>query len=247
MKSNLKRSALAAGALAAAVALPAAAQSTASASIENFGFRLIDLDLHDGIAPSITFGPGVSYSVTSITDLNGNLVQQMRTDSFGPVGFNSMYGGGKGFTDAITASASLEVLSGSGYSNAVNAFYFVLSANTRVEFTADALASSYFSASTGNSFAQALMTGSLKDSHGNLLTGADTDLNTRGSMTAGPMFLSLSTQDSALSGSLIMKIETNGSSMISPVPEPASYAMLAAGASLLAGLARRRSAKARRV
>jgi PEP-CTERM motif len=246
MKNNLKRAALLAGALAATVALPAAAQSSASASIEHFGFHLVDLNPNDCIVPSIRFGPGLSYSVTSITDLNGNLVQQVRTDSFGPVGFNSMFGSGTGFTDAHTAKSSLDVLSGSGYANAVNAFYFVLSANTRVDFTADGLASSYFSASTGNSFAQALMTGSLKDSYGNLLTGADTDLNARGSTTAGPMFLSLSTQGTALSGSLILKIETNGSSMISPVPEPASYAMLAVGASLLAGLARRRSAKATR-
>lgn len=245
MKSNLKLAALAA-ALATAVTLPAAAQSIASASIEHFGFHLTDLDPNDGVTPSITFGSGVSYAVTSISDLNGVLVNQMRTDAFGPVGFNTMYGSGKGFTDATTASASLSVASGSGYSNAVNAFYFVLSANTRIDFTADAIASSFFAASTGNAFAQALMTGTLKDSHGNVVVGADTDFNTRGSMTTGPMLLSMSTQDSALSGSLIMKIETNGMSSVSPVPEPASSAMLLAGAGVLAGLARRRSLTGKR-
>jgi hypothetical protein len=246
MKINAKLATCVVAALATAAALPAAAQSTASASVEHLGFRLVDLAPNDGVTPSITFGSGVRYSMTSITDLNGTLVEQMRTDNFGPVGFNTMYGGGNSFTDAYTASASLNVLSGSGYSNAVNAFYFVLSANTRVEFTADGLASSYFAASTGNAFAQALMTGSLKDSSGNMLIGSDTDINARGSMTSGPLLLSLSTQDSALSGSLIVKIETNGSSMVSPVPEPASAAMLAIGAGVIAGLARRRSAKGKR-
>jgi hypothetical protein len=231
--------ALALAAVGASPILPAAAQTSASAGIQELDYRLIDLNPDDGITPWIVFGDSWSNSAASIANLDKDIMQQLQNEKYGALNFNTVYGSGGTLTSSTSASAFVNAQSGTADANTVNALYFSLSPNTQLLFTGNGYASAVFNLGYGNASANATMVGTLSDDVGNLAS-ATARVSALGGANSGPMLIALTSQGSSMYGSVTMQVTTRAMSIAEPVPEPASAAMLLAGGGMLAALARRR-------
>lgn len=149
----MKRILMAAAIATAFTASPTMAATFSSASLSNYKVSLVDLDLEDGITPSIYFYPTVSSEIRIATDSSDPLkLLSIKGDNISPTSVTVTKA-------AYTASASIfgdnidhKVLQVSGnsleggvsndytyYSHIDDTVFFTLSAKTQLTITADAL------------------------------------------------------------------------------------------------------------
>jgi len=245
---------------------PATAASSAYASMSVF-YKLIDLDLDDNIATSISFampeGYGNGVGITTYT----NYASNSDTYDFGTGNVSTAYAGSNiaaaaSVTNDASWSSGLFTLTTTGSANNEDAVYnqfnssawadrqFTLSANTMVVFSAsyrigaDTTPGS-FDAASSNTWME---TWGPNADGGSQSSYVSIDLAEK--MYVAPSqsianrarvsFSNLS-DNSPLTGDLHAQIGTFGiASAVTPVPEPESWAMLLAGLGFVGALARRR-------
>jgi hypothetical protein len=238
------------------VSAQAASVESASASIGNFSYQLIDLNPTDGIAPSIAF---TSYSGTASSQGFsgfGNL-----SDSRSTLGATSVVSS-KGRADTLLAPASVSSVAKaflpdeSNRQFAAQALYsqqFTLSADTLVIFSADSrLHVDYDRQNNRNSpKARSAMFGELNidgiagqpDYVSDFGEGASID---RASSFNSRLIGALQSLHSTAYGTISLgtRVEAGWMPWVSAVPEPGTYAMLLAGLALVGAVSRRKRANA---
>lgn len=232
-------------ATAAAFSAPAlAASASASASIDQFTFELIDLDLTDNITPAITFGEQTWFSNVRYA---GYPYQNEEIASAGTVEVIRSFGAGRAANSATAVSTS---------SNMVNpsAPY-----TTEYSFSGQSTYAVDFTLTPGTGLRMAAVGSIAVDKNGwDTLSSASLVLDSRlaqwdapwseaqtstqrvstGQPGSGTFNLSayLFTEDVARSGRF--GISATSSTYITtipgPIPEPSTYAMLLAGAAIVA-------------
>jgi hypothetical protein len=245
---NLK-STLTAGALAACAALAtgtASAQQTATASLNNFHYQLIDLNLSDGITPYINFGPGSSAHAGAYLfdnfDQTFPAVTQDVLFSHGEVSTTNANGAAHAFSwaDQVHSDVQIDYLSGLARSFTVQGF--TLSPNTLLVFSADAMVESSFGRAEGAGYAAAQLSGGYNLSDTNQVSFESSLLSSPGDgLDTATLSTAITSGNAELIGWVQYSTNANAVSYVSPVPEPASLGMLVAGLGVLTGLARRRN------
>lgn len=226
------RPALLAGALALTCCTAHANSVDARASITDFHYELVDLDLKDGISPSIIF---LGAEVAQFS-LGGQLKDQR--DDYGATSVLQQFGAANSFADATSSfAASRYAVDGSFplqfAAGSRNTLLFRLSANTELRLSASGAvqvddvpgdlssATIWIDAALGNLTAADYSTYSQ-----HLATSAGSrEVALNGSVYSGGAWQS---------GHITMWARTQAIALASPVPEPATYAMLLAGLGLLA-------------
>lgn len=221
-----------------------AASASASASIDQFTFELIDLDLADNITPAITFGDQTWYSNVRYA---GYPYENSEIATAGTTEVLRNFGAGRGATSATSVSASSNLVNpSSSYASehsftgqSIYAVDFTLTPGTGLRMTAigsiavdrnglDTLAS-----------ASLVLDSQLSewDAPWSEAQNSSQHIST-GEPGSGTFNLSayLFTEDVARSGRF--GISTTASTYIDtipgPIPEPSTYAMLLAGAAIVA-------------
>lgn len=213
---------------------PVLAQATASAAVEHFRYRLIDLAPDDGIAPSLTLTSQSVSAFASQYDLEGMPDAYANTNTFGSAGFDNINGSALVSVEATSAGARLATYLGTAYADAGYIQLFTLSPYTEVVFDVDAsVAGGAEPPSQVYTFAQ-LYSGIFD-------TPGASDMLTIDQGTAQAT-LSVSTVSGAdwARGSVGFLATVATNPYVPPIPEPAPAAMLAAGLAVVAGLLRRR-------
>jgi hypothetical protein len=247
---KLQRGVAAIGFAAAALtaAGPASAQSTASAFVGNLSYQLIDLAPDDGIDPYLTFTGSTTtfahaslYSDTTFTNVIDDSQSSGADFSTANVSNPNGTADSSASPDAVIANTS--ITGNSGWTLAQGISDFILSPNTRLIFTVTASVDAepdFTENGLGYAFAGALLYGEVANDSSDGTT----------SFSSGTFSLFLR-EDRTLSavvdsqafetvGWVGIQAQAESLSLASPVPEPASVGMLAAGLGLLSGLARRR-------
>ncbi|MCE3607954.1 PEP-CTERM sorting domain-containing protein [Massilia sp. P8910] len=229
-----------------------AGHGTASASLSNIQFELIDLDLTDNITPSITFSTKRASGSVSIQ--SGSDKAQGSWS-----GFNSV---SRSVPNAsINASAAPTSLHAEAHADSVpstlmatatasQTLYFTLSPSTRLSFSAQADA-----VMDNQGINQAWSTASLGASIDMLINGVlgneTVNMYLRGTTGEHSRFLHGTVDTGASVGTGTLSASTSArffhnvgvAAPMSAVPEPETYAMLAAGL-LVIGAARRKARQA---
>ena len=134
-------------------ASPATAAIYSGANLSNYKVSLVDLNLEDGITPSITFQPGYEYLYGYVSGANSPEPYSANDQNISPISKTStnnintstttISGNTFDTTGLQVSGSSLEQQEGVesfGYLASVNkSDYFLLSANTRVSFTLNSL------------------------------------------------------------------------------------------------------------
>ena len=134
-------------------ASPSMAAIYSSANLNNYRVSLVDLDLEDGINPSITFQLGFEYLYGYVSGPNSPEPYSANDQNISPIsktGTNTINTSTTTITGNTLETTELKVSGSSlaqqegvesfGYLASVNkSDYFTLSANTRVSFTLDSL------------------------------------------------------------------------------------------------------------
>ncbi|MEC5162391.1 MULTISPECIES: PEP-CTERM sorting domain-containing protein [unclassified Janthinobacterium] len=235
---------------------------SATVSIGNVSYQLIDMNPTDGIAPSLTFY-GQGFNADSSTS-RGSVNRDSYYDysrTHGATGVDSIGGSAATLATPTTFSASSSVASNAYSShftsNARGGRDFALSADTQVIFFATTSLSASNSGTTDSAWARSgfsasLYTSGLPTHNSSFLvevTARDAqDIHTQ-------MVGVLQSARRVQYGTLTMTVETESewrvavpvslAPSISAVPEPGTYAMLLAGLGLVGFAARRKRANAR--
>lgn len=244
---------LAAFAMVLTAAPPAhAAVAQGAASISNLRYTLTDLDPNDGMSPGLAFVP-VYGSIWGTLSFSGSNVYE-DNDYIPPSIWGSWENGNNAISSNVDGSGRLEdtVFSVSHRSDTVATeahafidFWFSLAPGTRITFYSDyALSASGFN----------------PDGRARAITRFDGRLSEFWTGESRSFFRSAGDESLELNGTAslswdnigpepwegILNLHTYGYSVGSavPVPEPASYAMLAAGLGLMGFLARQRTRRA---
>lgn len=240
---NLRRTACAL--LLSMPCLSATAQqpATASASLRDFQYTLVDLAPQDGIAPWIRIEEPWYWPTTTIFSERGWSGEVLADTQGGELGGPVRAAFGRnvasGRLSETAADSYIEIHDGSGLSYNSYHFSFVVSPNTRLVFSAYGMVEASMEDGVNYAGGSAGWDGGLT-----VAPGADEiDLWTiRGVFATGrdegP--LSVSVDTGALEGTGWMSFGANVAASILPVPEPSRWTMLLAGVMLTASLARRR-------
>lgn len=236
---------LAAALLAAASGTVIAATVTVSGSVTNFRYQLIDLTPNDGVTPSIQFyghlSPKAALYVqpdwTRLYAANDNRDDQPVKLSMG----GSTVSGQVTF-DVVTLD--MRIVEGSADAYMENLGFYTLSPNTRVIFSADAtIAKSVEPGGFGDGWAG--LAGMIDPVPGEVpisFTGGA--LEAGDGPASGVVSVSGESGPQSANGAMFITVYGRASSaFLSPIPEPSSASMYAAGVALLAGLARRRNSR----
>lgn len=221
------------------VSMSSAQAQSSSASLTGFSYQLIDLDLNDGIAASLTLTPDFTWVAargyqgsSGSPDPSDMLYEKGSTSVSGTFGSASAIYNDSGLYASQTGGSL-------GYrmaADAMQTWSFVLSANTTVIFTADA--SVVGSSVTGYAYANA---GIFASNFSESDTYLQDQLLQDSSSESRLVSITFSSSQNALSGTV--GATAGGSTelfSVSPVPEPSSNAMLVAGLALAGVCARRR-------
>jgi len=227
--------------LAAAVtAAPAAlAQNSASATLRNFTYELIDLTPDDDSLPSITFDGAFGFSQAVLYSIEGNLLGYGGTEVFGSGGFANNWGSGSGFVTNDAVGGQLKVYSGIGIAISENLVNFVLSPNTRVIFSALSDVAAFYDPDTAAAYGSTAMLGELLDSNGGASLQFSSTMPLAYGHNSGMLSVTANSAGSYASGWISMQSETVVLSVAAPVPEPVSAALMLAGLGLVRAVARR--------
>lgn len=243
-----------AGAFALSSGMAAAQATTAKATLSDYGYQLIDLDLNDGIAPSITFTTTARGALTAAVAEAGDLLYWQGQDSIdgepassassaGSASVESWYSAGEIGTRGSIGDAG-QYMSLAGW----NADY-TLSANTKLVFTGHAVAAVQPGAYVPEQWSAAgiaVMFSPIADD--------GTSLQPYYARTASNPFIPetanfdewftlevVNASSTAFSSQMNIIISANAD-VAAPVPEPSTYLMLGSGLLLTAAAARRRRA-----
>jgi hypothetical protein len=241
-------------AAAAATALPAGAQSTASATVGNLNIQLIDLAPGDGIAPSLTFtgtsntfANAILYSDTTFTNIALE-DSSVGTDN-SPAHASNGSGNADAFASTLSVSATTNMFSNSGWTLAQGTMDFILSPNTRAIFTVIASVSAlpdFTEGGLGAAFGSALLYGEVTNDASSGVTSFSSNMISSLFNEQRTLSAVIDSQGVEASGWIGMQAMAESMSLapVSSVPEPATVGMLAAGLGVLSGAARRRKGKA---
>lgn len=216
-----------------------------TASITNFGFRLVDLDLNDGVAPTVAFTNVFSETFSQACECGGGVFDGANYTYEYPsnIDTSSVYDN----SETRSSISPLQYvtsgfLTGLGYfrSIALTSMDFKLSANTKLVFFGTASAS---------------VTGGYDDHNPGYYNGAGVNMaienNSYGrfisSLQSGATNSFTENFEVEYANNLARAFDghadigTGASAHVSEVPEPTSYLMLGAGLLLIGGVARRRA------
>ena len=243
--ASYRRAAVLALGLAAVMSNAAAQIASSSANISNFTYQLFDLDLTDGITPSLSFVESLESRSSYITGPGAGLYDS-RMDH-GATSAAGAYGNASTLTSVAGQQASVAAEKpASGYISSrasnLSLLEFTLSPSTGVRFTLSAQAASTHSP---GDFALARVTfiGTLDhpraDSSYRYTRFVD-ELYADDNSLAARLFGYLETDTAARTGELRIDSVADASvSGIPAVPEPQTYLMLLAGAAVLVGARKR--------
>jgi hypothetical protein len=239
-------------AAAAATALPASAQSTASASLGNLSIQLIDLAPGDGINPSLTFTGNTSAFASATIYLDPAFTNVAVDDTlFGidnlAVHASNASGDADAFASAFSVSAGTIMFSNSGFSLAQGTSDFILSPNTRAIFTVTANVSAlpdFGEGGLGSAFASALLYGQVANDSSDGVTSFSSNLSSGLFSEQRSLSAVIDSREVEAIGWLGLQVSAESLSLASPVPEPATAGMLAAGLGVLSAAAKRRKRRA---
>ncbi|WP_223164819.1 PEP-CTERM sorting domain-containing protein [Massilia mucilaginosa] len=240
-----KRTLCTLAALAAAWAPAQANTSTASASIEQFQYRLVDLDLNDGIDASITFGTDIR---SLYTEAAGQIQQLSTSGSTSLVTASGSAGGTLSDTALLAHSSMTHTVP---YDDTPLSFLnqgsrvteFILSPNTELIFTAVGKVEQQLDGRFFQSGSRVRMQGALFADAG---AGRpkqfykEYSLGYHSGSASVNLYGSLISDAKARQGQFSLEVETRLWGPVTPVPEPSTYAMLLAGTFVLGAVARRR-------
>jgi hypothetical protein len=238
-------------AAAAANALPASAQSTASASVGDLSIQLIDLAPDDGIAPSLTFTGVTSTFANAIVysdpDFTNVAVEDLSTGADNsPANASNASGTAAAFASTLTVTAATNMFSNSGWTLAQGTMDFILSPNTRAIFTVTASVSAlpdFTEGGLGSAFGSALLYGEIANNTSSGVTSFSSNVISSFLGEQRTLSAVIDSQDLETPGWVGMQATAESLSLASPVPEPATAGMLAAGLGVLSGAAHRRKRK----
>lgn len=235
----------------------AQAQSHAAASFGTLTFTLVDLDLSDGITPSITYSASSSTVNARIYDSDGYSIdnQSDSSTSINPgISITSAYAGVTSTSIVNGTSVSVNGASVTDlvwfYGDAQKTTSYTLSANTGLIVSGTFTATVTGPQPTPTTYAS-LQSGGLiyiTNAWGEGLaqytggawtyTGVDTNLSEDFTLTV------TNAAATELNGTILANVYQGGSQgLISTVPEPETYGMMMAGLGLLGVAARRKQRK----
>jgi PEP-CTERM motif len=242
-------------ALAACAAAPVAA-STSTAQIENIQFRVVDLDLHDGVDASfeVLSGKGsgrATYIRNTVSGRFGGWSQGELLRTSMPFASLSFQGRRTGFDAAVTFDAEQEDSRG-GFTvaYACNNCRIVLAPNTRLEITGnyglnvqDSGVPRQGAHPADSAIATALV--SIRDT-GHVYADLSASIQTVGDnladnrVASGDFAFDVSNFADRAKGNVFMSIGAESTVFGSTIPEPQTYAMMLAGLAMVATVVRRR-------
>ncbi|WP_082548256.1 PEP-CTERM sorting domain-containing protein [Massilia sp. Root335] len=222
----------------------ALAQLSATSSFDSFAYQLIDLNVCDGIDPSVSFLDDSSVNGWALLrDINGAVRESVQDGSRGerPVQVRIDTGDAYLAGDATPTSASslVTIRGGIADTNTDSFLGFVLAPYTQVTFTIDARATASAAGSPNYAFATVAVNGTVTDEDGNHILETDG----LSSYLASSDTLSVTLRSAGVARMGTLEFATAAHALLQPVPEPASMAMLVVGLAVVGGYARRRSAR----
>jgi PEP-CTERM motif len=247
MQNPFLRAVLATAAL--CTALPSHADGNHQALISNVKIKLVDLDASDGITPAITFAdggfiatwisaPGASEDRIQIDFALGTAASATRTAGSHSVTFAILAGDllGAGSGPGAVASHSGAGAGGVAGEGQVLFTDFTLTPNTRIEISASAAASTAGYVGAGGSFDAWAGAGVNLFSHPlqtslsfDFINAYSNALGQGPSTEARELFAAYDNRADTPFAASISAVAYLGASEAAAVPEPASWAMLAAG------------------
>lgn len=239
------------------------AATTATGTLSTLGFELTDLDLDDGIAPSISFGNGISWTLNVYSANQQSGVRENFTivDHFGfppadlsasvgpATSFASVVGDPRQRTAGISTSIHADV---AGFSTAAGSIFgqYVLSPNTRLTLMADVALHGAIdddrqeeAVASYSLVLRATIGGTSQVGEAAIVKVIRKDApgGSEAFLFEETMYVDL-VNDTAqqVTGSLEAFIFAGGAGIPSPVPEPAMWVMVLAGLAPLTVFGRRR-------
>ena len=240
---QLSRTMAAAACFAAALCLagPASAYSQVSVYYDSFDYTLVDLTPDDGIDPSISFYGSMltasAFSYDSPSGLGTPRSSINNSAAYGSVEFSISDGGSlmNGSFTPSSGNATLFVGHGSANITAWSIDEFILAPNTQITFEVGAVLNE-LNGVGGNGSASLTAIGTLYPNGG--MTEYTNSLSTDTGDVSAPLSMVLRSGAEEVYGTL--EYRSILSAQVTPVPEPATTAMMIGGLGLVGALARRR-------
>ena len=218
---------------------PAIAQASALATLANAGYWLVDLNPGDGIAPRLSLtAPGVSVETTLFNnpkyDPDGALREEFNDRA--QAGVDNSDGFSQAVADRAYNMASVFTHVNSAIATGQTTWDFVLSANTRVVFFADAMVDVRAGDADGFAYALAQISGTVGDESNGGALHFSNGLDARDGRESTFLETGVTSGASDTAGTVQMLAFASAASAatIPPVPESASWVMLLAGLAALA-------------
>jgi hypothetical protein len=245
MKLRKLLGAMALGALTLAGSAYAAGVQTA---VNNYGYKLIDLAPNDGIAPSISFTSTFSQTFIDFCNCGTDQASDFGFDFPSTVqvqgNIDGVDAGSSISPSQYMARASASVAGATGQVKSTSDVSFTLSANTKLVFYGT-LNSNYSNSAGESGSVSGSASMNLYDGSFNKLSGFEHSFSHGLSDPHAPYseYFEIEYSNSGaneFAGNL--GISSNVGIAVSPVPEPSTYAMLAAGLAFLGFMRKRRKA-----